>query len=137
MEGRIPGWPGFLRQDSIIYKVEMLLVTVLLFSIFYWRLFVVKDIRIYSLIFWIIWPDLAAFIPIGIATRSSKPWPDWGPGLYNFFHTLIVAIPVVSVWSLIVGSTQWAMMGWLAHITFDRSLGFYLRAKVGNGRSGG
>ena len=121
--------PGFLRLNSLAYRLEMLLITViLLIVLFYWRLFVVKDLNLLATVFWIIFPDLASFIPIGLAMRGSKEWPRWGPGLYNIFHTLLVWIPVFAIWSILSGAVQWPLLGWAGHITADRSVGYYLRA---------
>ncbi len=107
----------------------MLLITIILLVVlFYWRLFVVKDLNLLTTVFWIIFPDLASFIPIGLAMRGAKEWPHWGPGLYNFFHTLLVWIPVFAVWSILSGAIQWPLLGWAGHITADRSVGYYLRA---------
>ena len=121
--------PGFLRLNSLAYRLEMLLITIiLLIVLFYWRLFVVKDLNLLATVFWIIFPDLASFIPIGLAMRGSKEWPRWGPGLYNIFHTLLVWIPVFAIWSILSGAVQWPLLGWAGHITADCSVGYYLRA---------
>jgi len=57
----------------------MLLITIILLVIlFYWRLFVVKDLNLLGTVFWIIFPDLASFIPIGVAMRGAKEWPLLG-----------------------------------------------------------
>jgi hypothetical protein len=121
--------PGFLRLNSIAYRLEMLLITItLLVVLFYWRLFVVKDLNLSVTVFWIIFPDLGSFIPIGLAVRGGKEWPRWGPGLYNFFHTFLVWIPVFAIWNIMSGTIQWPLLGWAGHITADRSVGYYLRA---------
>jgi len=121
--------PGFLRLNSIAYRLEMLLITIILLVVlFYWRLFVVKDLNLLATVFWIIFPDLASFIPIGLAMRGAKEWPRWGSGLYNFFHTLLVWIPVFAVWGMLSGAIQWPLLGWAGHITADRCVGYYLRA---------
>lgn len=121
--------PGFLRLNSPAYRLEMLLITVILVVvIFYWRLFVAKDLNLAAAIFWILWPDLASFIPIGLSARGSKEWPRWGSLVYNVFHTFLVWIPVFTVWSLAAGTVQWPLLGWAGHITADRSVGYYLRA---------
>ena len=123
--------PGFLRLNSMAYRLEMLLITViLLIVLFYWRLFVVKDLNLLAAVFWIVFPDLASFIPIGLAMRGAKEWPHWGPGLCNFFHTLLVCIPVFAIWSMSSGAIQWPLLGWAGHITADRSVGYYLRAST-------
>jgi hypothetical protein len=124
--------PAFLRLNSIAYRLEMLLMTIILLVVlFYWRLFVVKDLNLLATVFWIIFPDLASFIPIGLTMRGAKDWPYWGPGLYNFFHTFLVWIPVFAVWSILSGAIQWPLLGWAGHITADRSVGYYLRAAKG------
>jgi hypothetical protein len=121
--------PGFLRLNSIAYRLEMSLITIILLVVlFYWRLFVVKDLNLLGTVFWIIFPDLAPFIPIGLAMRGAREWPRWGPGIYNFFHTLLVWIPVFALWSVLSGTLQWPLLGWAGHITADRSIGYYLRA---------
>src|SRR5438309_7635398 len=121
--------PGFLRLNSIAYRLEMLLITIILLVVlFYWRLFVVKDLNLLETVFWIIFPDSASFIPIGLAMRGAKEWPSWGPALYNFFHTLLVWIPMFAIWSTLSGAVQWPLIGWAGHITADRSVGYYLRA---------
>ncbi len=108
----------------------MLLVSVAILALlFYWRLFFVKDLNVYATILWLAWPDLASFIPIGLASKGSKNWPRWGPNLYNFFHTFLVVIPLLAVWSLIVGTVEWPLLGWVGHITADRAVGYYLRAR--------
>ena len=121
--------PGFLRLNSRIYRLEMLLVTVaIILILFYWRLFLVRDLSVYLTIFWILWPDLGSFIPIGLATRGGRTWPGWASSLYNFLHTLLVAVPVLAVWSFITGVVQWPLLGWIGHIAMDRTSGYYLRA---------
>ena len=123
--------PGFLRLNSIAYRLEMLLITIiLLIVLFYWRLFVVKDLNLLSTVFWIIFPDLASFIPIGLAMHGAKEWPRWGSGLYNFLHTFLVWIPIFAIWSIFSGAVQWPILGWAGHITADRSVGYYLRAST-------
>ena len=101
---------------------------ILLVVLFYWRLFVVKDLNLLTTVFWIIFPDPASFIPIGVAMRGAKEWPSWGPPLYNFFHTFLVWIPVFAISSILSGGVQWPLLGWAVHITIDRSMGYYLRA---------
>src|SRR3989442_14408994 len=90
--------PSFLRLNSTIYRLEMLLVTVaIILILFYWRLLLVRDLNVYVTIFWILWPDLGSFIPIGLATRGGRTWPGWGSSLYNFLHTLLVAVSLLAV----------------------------------------
>src|SRR5207245_2762429 len=120
--------PGFLRLNSTVYRLEMLLVTLaIILILFYWRLFLVRDLNIYVTIFWIIWPDLGSFIPIGLATRGGRTWPGWGSSLYNFLHTLLVAVPILAVWSFVTGVVQWPLLGWIGYITMYRAACYCLR----------
>jgi hypothetical protein len=126
-----PTGPRFLRLNSTIYRLEMLLITMaILVALFYWRLFIAKDLNLPLTIFWIAWPDLGSFIPIGLAARNSKDWLRWGPRLYNLLHTLLVWTPVFAIASILLGSIQWPLLGWAGHITADRSVGYYLRVDV-------
>jgi hypothetical protein len=64
--------PGFLRLNSIAYRLEMLLITILLLVIlFYWRLFVVKDLNLLATVFWIIFP--AQRLSSLLALRCAEP----------------------------------------------------------------
>jgi len=70
--------PGFLRLNSIAYRLEMLVITIILLVVlFYWRIFVVKDLNLLATVFWIIFPNLTFFIPIGITMRGTKECPRW------------------------------------------------------------
>src|SRR2546422_10758269 len=89
--------PGFLRLNSTIYRLEMLLVTVsIILILFYWRLLLVRDLNVYVTIFWILLPDLGSFIPIRLATRGGRKWPRWGSSLYYFLHNLLIWGPVLA-----------------------------------------
>jgi hypothetical protein len=106
----------------------MAVATVVLFLVvFYWRGFVVGDLNVPLAIGWVVFPDVAAFVPIGVASRGGRSWPTWGPTLYNVFHSLLVWAPVFLVWSVGQGHVEWPLLGWAAHITADRAAGFYLR----------
>jgi hypothetical protein len=126
-----PQWgPPFLRLSSWPYRVEMAGATVaLLILLFVWRGFVVRDLDIPVTIFWILWPDLLAFIPIGIAMRGSSRWPAWGPFVYNIGHSFVPWLGVFLVWSALTGGIVWPLLGWAGHITADRAFGYYLRAR--------
>jgi hypothetical protein len=62
----------------------MLLITITLVVLFYWRLFVVKDLSLLVTVFWVVFPDLGSFIPIGLAVRGGKEWPRWGTRTLQF-----------------------------------------------------
>ncbi|MCI4333645.1 MAG: hypothetical protein L3K01_08015 [Thermoplasmata archaeon] len=128
-----PPWgPGFLRLNSGWYRAEYAAATIaILLVVFGWRWLLLHDLPAQGLglaVFWAIWPDLAAFVPIGIALRGSRKWPSWGPTLYNVFHNFLVWGAVFAVWSLVTGQIAWPLLTWAGHITADRATGFYLRA---------
>jgi hypothetical protein len=128
-----PPWgPGFLRLNSWAYRAEYAVATIaILLLLFGWRGFILGDLPWSSVllaVFWAIWPDLAAFIPIGIASRGSRDWPPWGPALYNAVHNLLLWGVMFALWSLVTGQIAWPLLAWAGHITADRAAGFYLRA---------
>jgi hypothetical protein len=79
-----------------------------------------------QVVFWVIFPDLAAFIPIA-ASSERRQWPSWGASLYNVFHTAVVWVAVFALAWLAMGSIYLPLLGWLLHITTDRTAGYYLR----------
>jgi hypothetical protein len=103
----------------------------LLVILFGWRLLVVRDLNAPLAVFWIVWPDLGAFLPIGIASRGGRAWPRWGSPLYNALHTFLVWAPVFVLWSVLEGSIAWPLLGWAGHICADRAAGYYLRSGRG------
>ncbi len=69
--------PDFARLSAWPYRLEMALAFLgLLVVLFYWRLFVVGDLDVPVTVFWLLWPDLLAFIPIGLAMRKTTTWPS-------------------------------------------------------------
>lgn len=125
------GGPPFLSLDAWPYRVEMAVATIVLaVALFYWQYYVVGHLDIAATIFWFLWPDLAAFIPIGVVFSRGRRWPRWGSPLYNTFHTFLVWAPIFAIWSFLVGAIAWPLFGWAGHITLDRAVGYYLRAPV-------
>jgi hypothetical protein len=94
----------------------------------YWRLLLVGDLNLPLTIFWFLFPDLVAFIPIAAFLRRSREWPPWGPALYNVAHTFAVWLPVIALWSVLQGRIEWPLLAWAGHITLDRAVGYTLRA---------
>jgi hypothetical protein len=135
-DARAPPWgPGFLRLNSWVYRVEYAVVTIaIVVLLFGWRWLVLHEMPWPSLllaVFWALWPDLAAFVPISLASKGSRDWPSWGPALYNSVHNLLVWGAVFAIWSLLSGQIVWPLLAWAGHITADRAFGFYLRAPTG------
>jgi hypothetical protein len=128
-----PPWgPGFLRLNAWVYRLEYAVGFVAIVGVLLgWRWLVVRDLPLTAIglaVFWFLWPDVAAFVPIGLATRGGGRWPRWGPALYNSVHTFLTWGAVLVTWSVAVGAIQWPLLGWAAHLAMDRAAGFYLRA---------
>lgn len=127
---------GFLGLDSWFYRLEYAAATfVLLGILFVWRFGILHSLSsegIALTVFWLVWPDLLSFIPIGFVTRRSKTWPSWGSLLYNLSHSLLVWAAVLTAWSVLIGGFYWPLLGWAAHLTADRAVGFHLRAPSRN-----
>jgi hypothetical protein len=125
--------PGFLRLDSWPYRLEYAVATVAILAIlFVWRLGILDALppaAIGLTVFWMVWPDLLAFVPIGVASRASHGWPKWGSMVYNIPHSLLVWAVVFGAWSWLSGGLAWPLLGWAAHITTDRAVGYHLRAR--------
>lgn len=128
-----PQWgPGFVSLDSWPYRIEYGVASVALLAIvFGWRMailreFPVSDVLLFVLFFLL--PDIVAFVPIGVSRPPAGHWPRWGPTLYNGVHSLLVwAAAFLLAW-LLTGAVLWPLLGWAAHITVDRSVGYHLRA---------
>jgi hypothetical protein len=128
-----PKWgPGYQPVNAVLYRIEYAILFLAVVAYLGWRgtQLAGSDATAYWLafVFWIIFPDLAAFIPIGLASRSRQ-WPSWGSRLYNTVHTVVVWAIVFGATWLLFQSPNWPMMAWLAHIWADRAVGYYLRAR--------
>jgi hypothetical protein len=126
--------PGFLELNSRWYRLEYAAATfALLGALFIWRWRVLGGLPptdVGLTIFWMAWPDLFAFAPIGLMSRRSQAWPSWGSRVYNVAHSLAVWGAIFAAWSLLAGGIEWPLLGWATHITADRAAGYYLRAPV-------
>lgn len=80
------------------------------------------------MVFWFVLPDLAAFLPIGLANRRRLDWSTWGAPLYNVMHTWLTFGAVFLLASVVTAAIAWPVLGWAAHIAMDRAAGYYLRA---------
>ena len=125
--------PGFLSLDSWLYRLEYAVATVAILAIlFVWRLGVLHALpptAIGLTLFRIVWPDIFAFVPIGLASRRSHEWPKWGATVYHFPHSLLVWVAVFGAWSWLSAGVAWPLLGWAAHITADRAAGYHLRVR--------
>jgi len=130
-----PPWgPEFLRLNSWPYRLEYAVATAsILLLLFVWRLWILRSLSSVDLLlvlFWAAWPDVLAFVPIGLQARRSRTWPKWGPALYNAGHSLLVWAAVFGLWSVLERAVPWPLLAWAGHITADRAVGYHLRTPV-------
>jgi hypothetical protein len=119
--------PGFQDARSILYRSEYAVITIaILVSLAWYELYGSGHLNILEIVFWAIFPDLAAFIPIGLASRKGD-WPDWGSYVYDLFHTILLWIAIFVLTWILLKTPHWELLGWLGHITADRAVGYGLR----------
>lgn len=119
--------PGFQSADSRLYRVENAAIIVAILAYLFYRWLYLGGLDWPSTIFWVVFPDLVAFIPIGLSSKR-RAWPPWGSSLYNVFHTFLTwGLAFVVLW-LVFGTPYWPIFGWLGHITTDRAVGYGLRS---------
>jgi hypothetical protein len=119
--------PGFQAASSKLYRAEYAAATVAILAYLVYRWLYLGGLDWPSTVFWILFPDLVAFIPIGLSSRR-KEWPAWGSYLYDVSHTLLVwGLAFGALW-LVFGTPYLPILGWLGHITADRAVGYGLRS---------
>jgi hypothetical protein len=130
-----PRWgPGFLPVNSWPYRVEYGVASVaILVVVFGWRLlilhaFPVGDILLFVLFLFL--PDVVAFLPMAVSHAPQGGWPAWGSPVYNVMHSLLTWLGALLVAWVLSGSIFWPLLGWAAHITLDRAVGYHLRARA-------
>jgi hypothetical protein len=74
--------PGFQDARSKLYRAEYAAATLALLAYLIYRSLYLGGLDWASMVFWIFFPDLVAFIPIGLSSKR-KEWPSWGSYLYN------------------------------------------------------
>lgn len=119
--------PPFQESGSKLYRAEYAAASIAIVSYLVWRTFYGGGVAWIQVVFWAVFPDLAAFIPIATSPQRRE-WPSWGANLYNIFHTVLTWAVVFLVLWLAIGSPYLPLLGWLLHITADRTNGYYLRA---------
>jgi hypothetical protein len=130
-----PSWgPAFLSFDSWPYRLEYAVGTVaILLLVLGWRGLVLHEFPTADLLLFVLFlllPDLVAFVPMSLSRPPKGSWPSWGPPLYNGMHSLLVWAGAFLVAWVLTGGIFWPLLGWAAHITLDRAVGYHLRARV-------
>ena len=119
--------PGFQAANSRPYRLEYAAATAAILAYLVYRWLHLGGLDWPSTVFWILFPDLVAFIPIGLSSKKRE-WPAWGGHLYNTFHTVLVWGLAFGVLWLVLGTPYWPVFGWLGHISADRAAGYGLRS---------
>ena len=119
--------PGFQSATSRLYKAEYAIISLILLGYLLWKATTGGGIDILQTLFWGAFPDLFAFIPIGLALREKR-WPSWGAAIYNLVHTLLLWTGVFGLLWFVSSAPYWPLLGWLLHITADRAVGYGLRS---------
>jgi uncharacterized protein DUF4260 len=121
--------PGFQSSDSKLYRAEYAAATAAILTYLLYRWLYLGGLDWPSTIFWIVFPDLVAFIPIGLSSKRRE-LPRWGSYLYNVSHTALVWGLAFAALSLALGTPYWPIFGWMGHIAADRAVGYGLRVKA-------
>jgi hypothetical protein len=119
--------PSFQGAGSKLYKAEYAALTLAILAYLVYRWLYLGGLDWGQTVFWIVFPDLAAFVPIGISSKR-KEWPTWGSYLYNSVHTVLTWGLAFGVLWFVLGTPYWPVFGWLGHITADRAVGYGLRS---------
>jgi hypothetical protein len=98
--------PGFQNSTSRLFRAEYALISLAIIGYLVWSYHSGIEWRnLAILVFIAAFPDIAAFIPIGIGTSKNSDkgaWPKWGADIYNLFHTILL-------WALVFGSV-WLLL---------------------------
>lgn len=78
-------------------------------------------------------PDLFGLVPAMLIGRApAKGWlPPRGVAVYNVWHTFTVPILAWVVALLLLPLDPWPLLGWLLHVSLDRTIGYGLRGPDG------
>lgn len=125
-----------MRRAVAIHRIEYAVISAVLIG-----LAVLQSDRL-GWAFWILLlaPDLFGFVPAMFLGRAPARGhlPPRGVVLYNVWHTPALplalgaaALLVPHVADLPFVANPWPLLGWLLHITVDRTVGYGLRGDDG------
>ena len=118
---------GFQDARSALYRAEYLAISLTILGYLLWRSLYIGGVDWLQVLLWVIFPDVVSFLAIGFPSKGRE-WPSWGPSVYNSFHTILVWGAAFAASWAILGVFYWPLLGWLGHITVDRTVGYALRA---------
>jgi hypothetical protein len=127
--------PGFQAAGSRLYRAEYAAATAAVLAYLVYRWLYQGGLDWPSTVLWIAFPDLVAFVPIGLSARRRE-WPWWGSYLYDSAHSALPwGLAFGALW-LFLGAPYWPLLGWLGHIAADRAAGYGLRSTEGKSDEG-
>lgn len=118
--------PGFQDARSRLYRAEYAALALTVLGYLLWRSFHGGGVDWLQVAFWVVFPDLASFLPIGLSSKRRE-WPSWGSIVYDSFHTILLWGAAFAASWVIFGVVYWPLLGWLGHILTDRAVGYGLR----------
>lgn len=118
--------PDFQKTGSSLYRAEYGAISIAIIGYLVWRGLFVGGVDVFQTIFWVLFPDLVSFIPVGLSSKRRE-WPLWGVYLYDAVHNVIAWGLVFALFWFTFRIPSWPLFGWLGHITVDRTVGYGLR----------
>jgi hypothetical protein len=118
--------PEFQEAGSRLYRAEYGAISIAIIGYLAWRGLFLGGLNLFQTVVWFLFPDLVAFVPIGLSS-NRREWPGWGVYLYDAIHNMIAWGLVFVAVSAIFQVPSWPLLGWLGHITVDRTAGYGLR----------
>ena len=118
--------PDFQEAGSRLYRAEYGAICIAIVGYLVWRGLFAGGVDVLQTILWVLFPDLVAFIPIGVSSKRRE-WPTWGAYLYDSVHNVIAWGLVFIVAWIVFRVPSWPLFGWLGRITVDRTVGYGLR----------
>jgi hypothetical protein len=116
-------------RARVVHHAEYLALTLLLIGAGFWQ----RDQITAWFWFWLLAPDLFGLLPAFLFGRAPARGylPPRGVWLYNAWHNFVIPLGLWVVLLLLVGANPWPLLGWLIHISADRTIGYGLRGDDG------
>ena len=116
-------------RPRVIHHAEYLALTLLLIGAAIWQ----KDQLTLWFWLWLLAPDLFGLLPAFLfgPVPAKGYLPPRGVWLYNVWHTYVIPMLLWIALLLLIGGNPWPLLGWLIHISADRTIGYGLRGPDG------
>ena len=116
-------------RARVVHHTEYLALTLLLIGAALWQ----RDQLTTWFWFWLLAPDLFGLLPAFLFGRAPARGylPPRAVWLYNAWHNFVIPLVLWVVLLLLVGANPWPLLGWLIHMSADRTIGYGLRGDDG------